>query len=102
MKRLLLYGIIFCALVIGCANAFSNEQQEQNVENIQSISFNDTQDASFTNGRAFISGDARGTRGMPSGNSQSPMSPARMMQNPQRAVQHPSFQNDQEQLFADR
>jgi len=102
MKRLLLYGIIFCALVIGYASAFSNEQQEQNVENLQSISLNDTQGAFFTNGRAFISGDTRGTRGMPSGNSQSPMSPARMMQSPQRAVQQPSSQNDQDPLFADR
>ncbi len=98
MKRLLLYGIIFCALVIGYANAFPNEQQEQNVETI----LYDAQDASGTSGRVFAGSDVRVVRGMPSGQSQSPGSPGRMMQNPRRAVQQPSTQNDQQQVFADR
>lgn len=102
MKRLLLYGIIFCALVIGYANAFPNEQQEQNGETIKSTSFYDAQDASGTSGRAFAGSDVRVVRGMPFGKSQSPGSPARMMQRPQRAVQQPSSQNDQQQVFADR
>lgn len=102
MKRLLLYGIIFCALVIGYANAFPKEQQEQNVETIKSTSLYDAQDASGTSGRAFAGSDVRVVRGMPFGKSQSPGSPARMMQSTQRAVQQPSPQNDQQQVFADR
>lgn len=102
MKRLLLYGIIFCAFVIGYANVFPTEQQEKNVDNILSSALYDFQDASGISGRALADNDARVVRGMPFGKSQSPGSPARMMQSPQRAVKQPSSQNDQQQMFADR
>lgn len=102
MKRLLLYGIILCGLVIGYVNAFPNEQQEQNVETRNSISFYSAQEASCTGGRAFEGYDVRVVRGMPFGKSQSPGSPARMMQSPQRAMQQPSLLDDQQQVFADR
>jgi hypothetical protein len=101
MKRVLvLSGMLLCALVISYVNAFPNEQQEQNVENIQSTSFYDVQDASGTSGRAFAGSDVRGVRGIPS--RQSPGSLARMMQSPRMGVEQPSPQNDQQQVFADR
>ncbi len=101
MKRVLLYGMLLCTLVIGYVSAFPNEQQEQNVEDIRSISFNDTQDAG-TGWRVFLGNEVRAVRGMPSGKSQSSASTARMMQNPQRAVQRPLLQDDQQQVFTDR